>query len=149
MWSFKLFHSKYSLSSPATASQHGILAWLSPYDFLTFFSFLGALWHMEFLGQESDPSQSVTYSTAAAALDPLTQGGGPGNLTCILALRRPLTSCCTTAGTLAYDISADIMSVVELLGKSWNTFVKWIWPFFTSAMSMRRTWYGLPTGQEE
>ena len=51
-----------------------ILSWSLP----PFFNFLTALWHMEFLGQRSDPSHSCDLSFSGSNARPLTYCAGPG-----------------------------------------------------------------------
>ena len=61
-----------------------------------FFSFLAALWHMEFPGQGSDLSRSCNYATAAATQDPHPIEPGQGSN----QLQRCCQSHCATVGTL-------------------------------------------------
>ena len=45
--------------------------------FPLFLSFLATQWHMEFLGQGSDPATAVIYAAAAAIPEPLTHCAQP------------------------------------------------------------------------
>ena len=67
--------------------------------FFFFPPFLAALWHMEFLGQGSDPSQSCDLHHSYSTPDPLTHCAGLGNRTCVLAPQRCHQSHCATLGT--------------------------------------------------
>ena len=73
--------------------------------FFSSFHFFDRLWHMEFLGQGSDPSHSLDLSHSCDNPGSLTPCAG--DRTCHPARQRHCQSCCTTAGTLRVTLKKN------------------------------------------
>ena len=69
------------------------------YFYFYFFSFLAALWHMEFLGQGSNLSWSCDLYHSCGNARSLTHCAGPGIEPMSLLLQRHHRSHCATVGT--------------------------------------------------